>query len=129
MMEKAKGALLGDLWYQLPRPAKNDIIEQIVNLETLLASRPFLAHGCLFYTDNVPAPSDYKFKIAGDTLQEFSLGPVVNAVLWEDERANLDTYKGPCQSCLSRFDFVTSLLSPSLSRVEPYQLCHRSRGE
>jgi hypothetical protein len=128
-MEKAKGALLGELWYQLPRPAKNDIIEQIVNLETLLASRPFPAHGCLFYTDNVPKPSDYEFKIPGDTLQTFSLGPVVDPVLWEDGRANLDTYKGPCQSFLIQFDFVTSLLSPNLSRVEPYQSCQRSRGE
>jgi hypothetical protein len=128
-MEKAKGALLGELWYQLPRPAKNGIIEQIVNLETLLASRPFPAHGYLFYTDNVPAPSDYKFKIPGDTRQTFSLGPAVDPVLWEDERANLDTYKGPCQSFLLRFDFVTSLLSPKLSRVEPYPSCQRSRGE
>jgi hypothetical protein len=128
-MEKAKGALLGELWYQLPRPAKNDIIEQIVNLETLLASTPFPAHGCLFYTDNVPAPSDYKFKIPSDTLQAFSLGPVVDPVLWEDGRANLDTYKGPCESFLMRFDFVTSLLNPNLSRVEPCQSCQRSRGE
>ena len=105
-MEKAKGALLSELWYQLPRPAKNDIIEQIVNLETLLVSRPFPAHGCLFYTDNVPAPSDYKLKIPSDTLQEFSLGPVLDPALWEDGRANLDTYKGPCQSFLMRFDLV-----------------------
>jgi hypothetical protein len=113
-MEKARGALLGDLWYQLPRPAKNDIIEQIVNFETLLVSRPFPAHGCLFYADNIPAPSDYKLKTPGDTLQEFSLGPVVDPVLWEDGRANLDTHKGPCQLFLMRFNLVISLLSPSL---------------
>lgn len=53
IMEKAKGTVLSELWYQLPRPAKNEIIRQVIDFEVKLAATPFSAHGCLFYQNDI----------------------------------------------------------------------------
>lgn len=95
-MEKAKGVLLSEHWYSLKRDAKNTIISQIVDLEGLLASKPFTAHGCLFYQQDISAERRYPTGFAGDTMQKFALGPLVDPELWADGRERLHIHKGPC---------------------------------
>ncbi|RMD41563.1 hypothetical protein DV735_g3561, partial [Chaetothyriales sp. CBS 134920] len=74
IMEKAKGTLLSDCWYSLKREDKNHIISQIVNLETLLASRSFEAHGCIFYQEDIPTKWQHTAQAAGDTKLKFAIG-------------------------------------------------------
>lgn len=96
-MEKAKGTVLSECWCSLSRDAKNKIIEQVVDLEVLLASRSFAAHGSLFYQKDVPVESVPLTNIEGDTAQKLAIGPVVHPALWEDGRERLNVHKGPCK--------------------------------
>lgn len=97
ILEKARGSLLGENWYQLERTAKNDIIQQVVELEISLAARSFPAHGCLFYEEDVPSHLRCESKVSGSTSRKYVLGPVVDPTLWEDGRQLLDVHRGPCQ--------------------------------
>lgn len=96
-MEKSKGALLSGLWYQLPRSAKYEIIQHVVDLEVKLAATTFPAHGSLFYQKDIPEHLSFELEIPGDRYKQFRLGPVVDPGLWEDGRQELEVYKGPCQ--------------------------------
>lgn len=96
-MEKSKGTLLCELWYELPRSSKNKIIEQIIGFEVKLAATKFPAHGCLFYQKDIPEKLSCELEIPGDRYQQFRLGPVVDPGLWEDGRQDLDVYRGPCE--------------------------------
>ena len=97
-MEKAKGVVLSELWYQLPRPAKNEIIQQVIDFEVKLAATPFSAHGCLFYQNDIPEHLSCELEIPGDRCQQFQLRPAVDPDLWEDGRQELEVPRGPCQN-------------------------------
>lgn len=98
IMEKAPGVLLSDVWYQLERNEKNAIIQQLVDLQVLLASKSVSAHGCLFYRENIPQNLACSLEEAKDLDPRFTVGPLVHPALWEDGRSNLDVWKGPCQT-------------------------------
>lgn len=95
-MEKAKGTVLSELWYQLPRSAKNEVIQQVVDLEVKLSATSFPAHGCLFYQTDIPERLSYELGTPGDKYQQFRLGPIVDPGLWEDGRQELEVCRGPC---------------------------------
>lgn len=95
--EKAKGTVLSECWCSLDRDAKNRIIEQVVDLELLLASRSFAAHGSLFYQKDVPVESVPLTSVDGGTAHELAIGPLVHPALWEDVRERLPVHKGPCK--------------------------------
>ncbi|RMZ82285.1 hypothetical protein DV738_g1877, partial [Chaetothyriales sp. CBS 135597] len=101
IMEKAKGKLLSECWYSLEREAKNHIISQIVDLEDLMASQSFAAHGCLFYQEDIPTESQHPITTTGDTMPKFAIGPSVHPSLWEDERSQLHVHKGPWKDLVS----------------------------
>lgn len=95
IMEKAKGTVLSELWYQLPRSAKNEVIQQVVDLEVKLSATSFPAHGCLFYQTDIPERLSYELGTPGDKYQQFRLGPIVHPGLWEDGRQELEVCRGP----------------------------------
>lgn len=51
--EKATGQPLGSLWDKLPLPSRLDIVKQIVDIETKLASIAFPKHGCIYYQSDL----------------------------------------------------------------------------
>jgi hypothetical protein len=98
-MEKAKGTSLGDAWYRLSRPSKNKFIEQVVEMESKLASISFPVHGCIYYTQDLPV--EYRSKdrplLPGDDVKEFSMGPAVDPILWCDGRSEMGLSRGTCK--------------------------------
>ncbi|KAF7629443.1 hypothetical protein AFLA_013158 [Aspergillus flavus NRRL3357] len=107
IMEKAKGTALGDVWYQLPTPSKHKFIRQVVELEAKLATVPFTAHGCIYYAEDVPREcSKNQLPLYGDDLKKFCVGPVVDPILWSDERVEMGLNRGPWHH-LS--DYATSI--------------------
>jgi hypothetical protein len=95
-MEIAEGSILSDLWYQLERESKNKIIQQVVDLQVLLTSKPFASHGSMFYTEDIPTEIACQSDVPGDLLRRFTIGPLVHPELWEDGRDSSDVHKGPC---------------------------------
>ncbi|KAK5075730.1 hypothetical protein LTR70_010042 [Exophiala xenobiotica] len=86
IMEKAEGQLLSGVWYQLGRDGKSAIIQQLVDLQVLLASKPFTAHGCLFYQGDISLNMSCPREVPGDLNRRFTLGPLALPALWEDGR-------------------------------------------
>ncbi|KAE8367498.1 kinase-like domain-containing protein [Aspergillus caelatus] len=96
IMEKAKGIPLGDTWYQLSTLSKHKFMKQVVELETKLAAVPFTEHGCIYYAQNAPRerPKN-EYPLYGDDLKKFCIGPVVDPILWYDERTEIELNRGP----------------------------------
>jgi hypothetical protein len=100
-MEKARGTLLSSCWYELPWSTKYNLITQVVELESKLASFPFPVHGCIYHKQDLPSQySNAQFSLVGDDLQDFCIGPVVNSVFWPDLRSELELSRGPCKFIL-----------------------------
>ncbi|GES58153.1 phosphotransferase family protein [Aspergillus terreus] len=96
IMEKAKGTALGDIWYRLSKPSKHKFIEQVVEIEAILASVSFPKHGCIYYSKDLPnAYSRDSVSLDTDKLEGFCIGPVVDPVFWSDGRDKMDLYRGP----------------------------------
>ena len=98
-MEKAKGTALGKHWSKLSRRAKSDIIRQVLEVESRLASLEFSAHRCIYYAKDLP--KEYQcivsHSIPGDASNGFCIGPLVKPTLWEDGRPEMELFRGPCE--------------------------------
>jgi hypothetical protein len=118
--EKARGRPLGNIWQTWPIESQRKIVTQIVDLEAKLASISFQKHGCLYYkadlTDRRDAAQcvEVNALCVGDSveldsalLDKFAIGPLTQAVIWDDERATMPLDRGPCKSELL---FQTSIL-------------------
>jgi hypothetical protein len=118
--EKARGRPLGNIWQTWPIESQRKIVTQIVDLEAKLASLSFQKHGCLYYktdlTDRGDAAQSVEVTASCDggsveldfaLLDKFAIGPLTQAVLWDDERATMPLDRGPCKSELL---FQTSIL-------------------
>ena len=123
-MEKAKGTVLSDCWHKLKRTAKNKIIEQIIDLQLLFSSKPFPAHGCLFFKEDVPAEKLCLSDVPSDPLQRYTIGPSVDPTLWEDGRNELNVHKGPCQYLII---LASIQQNPLIGEIREYPLKLRHR--
>ncbi|KAF1953158.1 hypothetical protein CC80DRAFT_420717 [Byssothecium circinans] len=110
--EKAKGKPLGSLWYQWQTDSQLDLVAQLVDFETKLTSVSFQRHGCLYYKKDLEGKGDRAFDlearsqasvdfVKGLLTDEFALGPLTEAKLWEDGRATMDLDRGPWSNPLS----------------------------
>jgi hypothetical protein len=86
-------------------------VTQLVDLETKLTSVSFQKHGCIYYRKDLEKKGlriyDLEARILspdGSTellntavTDEFVLGPLTEARLWEGERATLNLDRGPCK--------------------------------
>jgi len=106
--EKAEGKPLGSLWYQWQTGTQLDLVAQLVDFEAKLTSISFRRHGCIYYKKDleekgVPAydlearPSSSSELGKGPTTEDFALGPLTEAKLWEGERAAMNLDRGPCK--------------------------------
>lgn len=101
---------LGSIWHQWRAEAKFDLVAQLVDFEVKLAAISFRKHGCLYYTKGLERRGHAAHKLeawsatsqALDTslTEDFTLGPLTEASLWEDEREFMDLHRGPCKSLI-----------------------------
>ncbi|KAI9673460.1 MAG: hypothetical protein M1817_002922 [Caeruleum heppii] len=110
--EKAPGKPLGSLWYDWPRKSKLDIIAQVAEIETKLASTVFSQHGCIYFRDDLqggPAankPLTTDPPLPRSILDQLTLGPLTAAELWKDERGSMALDRGPWNCAL---DFTRAM--------------------
>lgn len=109
--EKARGKPLGNLWHQWQRESQLYLVTQLVDFETKLVSVSFsetrlhlLQEG--FRKECLPAydlearslsPDGSTGRFDSVLTEEFALGPLTEARLWEGERATMNLDRGPCK--------------------------------
>lgn len=109
--EKARGKPLGNIWHQWDTESQISLVSQLVDFETQLASVSFRRHGCIYYKKDLankglPAYDLEVQSLSTDRISEqlkpvatddFAIGPLTEARLWEGERAMMDLDRGPCK--------------------------------
>ena len=107
--EKARGQLLGTLWYQWSVGSRLDIVSQIVDMERKLASISFPEHGCIYYktdldrkglaakslTTELLITESLTSSLDPSILSQFTVGLLIEARLWEGERTKTGLDRGP----------------------------------
>lgn len=102
-MEEAKGVPLSHKWSTLHGDDKLNLIENIVEIETTLASTSFRESGSLYYTRDLehPARKDVLYtEITGRPIvnTQFSIGPTTDRKSFDDDRGNVHFDRGPCEN-------------------------------
>ena len=103
IMEEARGVPLSYKWSNLHGDDKLILIEKIVEIESTLASTPFRESGSLYYTKDLehPARKDVLYiNTTGrpTTNARFSIGPTTDRKFFDEDRANFDFDRGPCEN-------------------------------
>ena len=102
-MEEARGVPLSHKWSNLHGEDKLKLVENIVGIEATLASTSFREFGSLYYAEDLqhPARKDvlYTNTTGRPTVNaQFSVGPTTDRKFLDDDRANVDFDRGPCES-------------------------------
>jgi hypothetical protein len=109
--EKAGGKPLGTLWHQWQTESHFGLVTQLVDFETKLASVLFRRHGCIYYKNDLEKKGGRVYNLEAGSLsstsptgrlnsvltEDFVLGPLTKASLWERERATMNLDQGPCK--------------------------------
>ncbi|KAF1364301.1 hypothetical protein EJ07DRAFT_162122 [Lizonia empirigonia] len=110
--ERAEGKPLGSLWYQWQTESRLNLVAQLVDFEIKLTSISFPRHGCIYYRKELEKNNIKAYDLGakslssgdcmkGALLEEFALGPLTEARLWEGERATMKLDRGPWSTPLS----------------------------
>jgi hypothetical protein len=98
IMEKADGVTLSSKWYDMEESTQKDIVEGVAKMHSKLLSVHFSQHGNLYFTKDLPrasrAPQLYPHGSLDD--KTYCIGPTVDDMFWNDERADLKLNRGPC---------------------------------
>ena len=103
IMEEAKGVPLSHKWPNLHGDEKLNLIEKIVEIETTLVSTAFRQFGSLYYTKDLEHPA-WNDVLYTDTTgrpilnTQFSIGPTTDLKSCDNDRADIDFDRGPCES-------------------------------
>ena len=103
IMEEARGVPLSHKWPTLHGDDKLNLVEKIVEIETILVSTSFREFGSLYYTKDLEHPAR-KDVLYTDTTgrpivkANFSIGPTTDRKSCDNNRANIDFDRGPCKS-------------------------------
>lgn len=90
---------------------------QLVDFETELMSLSFRRHGCIYYKKDLEKKSlpafdlDAKPLLSGGRtneadpalIEDFAVGPLTEARLWEGDRALMELDRGPCKLYMTPF--------------------------
>lgn len=115
--EKSDGKPLGNFWYQWPKEAQLEIIQQVVDIEMKLSSLSFLKHGSIYYKSDLESKGLTYESLAANLFQvdsssrtldlsmlnDFAIGPLTDARLWEGEKATMNLDRGPCECSIDFF--------------------------
>jgi hypothetical protein len=108
--ERADGIPLDTVWPEWDMDTRKSFLDQIVDIETKLASISFRKHGCVYYRKHleekglpahklgVSASHGFDNVVDAQAMEDFALGPLTEAGLWADEREAMDLDRGPCKS-------------------------------
>ncbi|KAL5320589.1 hypothetical protein ACEPPN_011399 [Leptodophora sp. 'Broadleaf-Isolate-01'] len=113
--EKTRGKPLGSLWHHWDTESQLGLVAQLVGFETKLASVSFRRHGCIYYRRDLVKKGLPAYDLEAKSLstdgilmqlnsvstEEFAIGPLTEARLWEGERATMKLDRGPWSSPLS----------------------------
>ncbi|KAG4429419.1 hypothetical protein IFR05_015093 [Cadophora sp. M221] len=113
--EKASGKPLGNLWHHWDTESQISLVAQLVDFETKLASVSFRRHGCIYYRKDLVKKGLSAYDLEAESLstdgilmqlnsvstEEFAIGPLTEARLWEGERATMKLDRGPWSTPLS----------------------------
>ncbi|CZT12207.1 uncharacterized protein RCO7_10448 [Rhynchosporium graminicola] len=113
--EKARGKPLGNLWHHWDKESQVSLVTQLVDFETKLASVSFRRHGCIYYRNDLAKKGLTAYDLEAKSLstdgtpvqlesistEEFAIGPLTEARLWEGERATMELDRGPWSTPLS----------------------------
>ncbi|KAF2455315.1 kinase-like domain-containing protein [Lineolata rhizophorae] len=113
--EKAEDVPLGTLWYQWQTESQVNLVTQLVDFETELMSLSFRRHGCIYYKKDLEKKGLRAYDLEARPLlpggrasepdpalvEDFALGPLTEARLWEGDRATMELDRGPWSSPLS----------------------------
>ena len=102
-MEEARGVPLSQKWPTLHGEDKLKLIEKIVEIESTLVSTSFREFGSLYYTKDLehPARKDVLYTNSSGlptVNAQFSIGPTTDRKFFDEDRANVDFDRGPCES-------------------------------
>ncbi|RDW87094.1 uncharacterized protein DSM5745_03736 [Aspergillus mulundensis] len=115
--EKAPGRPLGDIWAQMPTPARLGIIDQLVDVEKKLASVSFPKHGCIYYASDLETrPSSASEMDSVEPFPGFAIGPSNDRKLWQSGRDQMRLGRGPCETHIILL--IAHLTSPGTSLLE-----------
>lgn len=99
--ENILGVRLGATWPELPWATKLGIIDQIVDIDNSLSAASFERHGCIYFKEDLQRLTGYadaiQFAFNGSkiTMEEYAMGPLTTAELWNNGRNRFDTDRGP----------------------------------
>ncbi|KAL2061038.1 hypothetical protein VTL71DRAFT_9090 [Oculimacula yallundae] len=113
--EKARGEPLGRLWHHWDTNSQIGLVTQLVDFETKLSSVSFRRHGCIYYRKHLEQKGLPAYDLEAKSLsidgtlkqldsvftEEFAIGPLSEARLWEGERATMSLDRGPWSTPLS----------------------------
>lgn len=92
IMDRAPGQELFRNWYNMHPGHKVDIVTELLRIQTKIASVDFKHFGSIYYKDSIQNRAT--FDIPG--YDRFCIGPSVEYKFWEDERAEMHEFQGPC---------------------------------
>ena len=103
IMEEARGVPLSHKWPSLQGDDKLKLVEKIIEIESTLISTSFREFGSLYYTKDLEHPARtevlYTDTAGRPTINaQFSIGPTTDRKFLDDNRANIDFDRGPCES-------------------------------
>lgn len=96
IMEKLDGTPLGEIWHTMSPKDQLRIMEQIVEWETRFMSLKFPASGSLYYRKDVLSGEGIPLSDHSD--RDFCIGPIAHYSWWHEQRAALQTDRGPWSS-------------------------------
>ncbi|KAJ4994062.1 hypothetical protein SVAN01_00539 [Stagonosporopsis vannaccii] len=114
-MEKLPGNPIGDAWFDLSEEQRNQVLYDIVKLETKLFDIQLPANGSIYYTRDLD-PSSPKTHISAVDRQ-FCIGPYTRPRWWFGKRGDLELDRGP------HVDTIRALQAPAekeLSWIREY---------
>ncbi|GKZ38817.1 phosphotransferase enzyme [Aspergillus brasiliensis] len=125
VMEHAPGSNLADVWTDMDLDCKVQTMKDIVTVQEKLLSLKFPVYGCLYYMNDAPPGSQpalvegrsYSHEIKQNIAERFSIGPVVDAAFWSNERGSMDIDRGPWTSSL---DYIQALAKREISWIKKH---------
>ncbi|PVH85726.1 hypothetical protein DL98DRAFT_568045 [Cadophora sp. DSE1049] len=113
--EKARGKPLGNFWHQWDTESQIGLVTQLVDFEIKLASVSSRRHGCIYYRKDLVEKGLPTYDLEAKSIstdgtpmqlnsvstEEFAIGPLTEARLWEGERATMKLDRGPWSTPLS----------------------------
>ncbi|KAL3422844.1 hypothetical protein PVAG01_04591 [Phlyctema vagabunda] len=118
--EQAQGMPLGRLWKdwdEWPMEPRYDIIAQVVEIESKLASTKFAKAACIYFREDFPNGDSLVTVPPLPLLEGFTLGPLLESGMWRGARTNMDMSRGPYNR---PHDFVEAMAKNELKFVQEH---------